>query len=70
MVYGNLVEEMGAVIMGRRSYDNSIEAWGGKSPLRLRRGGGLRVPGTGRLRLSAGSPPARGCRRAPHPPVG
>ena len=29
-VYGNLVEETGAVIMGRRSYDNSIEAWGGK----------------------------------------
>ena len=26
-VYGNLVEETGAVIMGRRSYDNSIEAW-------------------------------------------
>jgi dihydrofolate reductase len=24
-VYGNLVEETGAVIMGRRSYDNSIE---------------------------------------------
>ena len=32
-VYGNLVEETGAVIMGRRSYDNSIEAWGGKVPL-------------------------------------
>jgi dihydrofolate reductase len=32
-VYGNLVEETGAVIMGRRSYDNSIEAWGGKGPL-------------------------------------
>jgi dihydrofolate reductase len=31
-VYGNLVEETGAVIMGRRSYDNSIEAWGGKGP--------------------------------------
>jgi dihydrofolate reductase len=30
---GNLVEETGAVIMGRRSYDNSIEAWGGKGPL-------------------------------------
>jgi dihydrofolate reductase len=26
-VYGNLVEETGAVIMGRRSYDNSIQAW-------------------------------------------
>ena len=32
-VYGNLVEETGAVIMGRRSYDNSIENWGGKGPL-------------------------------------
>jgi dihydrofolate reductase len=30
-VYGDLVEETGAVIMGRRSYDNSIEAWGGKA---------------------------------------
>jgi dihydrofolate reductase len=33
-VFGNLLEETGAVIMGRRSYDNSIEAWGGKGPLR------------------------------------
>jgi dihydrofolate reductase len=32
-VYGNVIEETGAVIMGRRSYDNSIEAWGGKGPL-------------------------------------
>jgi dihydrofolate reductase len=32
-VYGDLVEHTGAVIMGRRSYDNSIEAWGGKGPL-------------------------------------
>ena len=32
-VYGDLVEETGAVVMGRRSYDNSIEAWGGKGPL-------------------------------------
>ena len=32
-VYGDLLEETGAVIMGRRSYDNSIEAWGGKGPL-------------------------------------
>jgi dihydrofolate reductase len=32
-VYGDLVEETGSVIMGRRSYDNSIEAWGGKGPL-------------------------------------
>jgi dihydrofolate reductase len=28
-----LVEERGSVIMGRRSYDNSIAAWGGKGPL-------------------------------------
>jgi dihydrofolate reductase len=32
-VFGNLLEETGAVIMGRRSFDNSIEAWGGKGPL-------------------------------------
>ena len=32
-VYGSLVEETGAVIMGRRSYDNSIQAWGHKGPL-------------------------------------
>jgi dihydrofolate reductase len=32
-VYGNLVEGTGAVIMGRRTYDNSIEEWGGKGPL-------------------------------------
>src|SRR5918996_5761777 len=32
-VFGNLLEETGAVIMGRRTYDNSIEAWGGKGPL-------------------------------------
>jgi dihydrofolate reductase len=32
-VFGNLREETGAVIMGRRSHDNSIEAWGGKGPL-------------------------------------
>ena len=32
-VYGDLMQETGAVIMGRRSYDNSIEAWGGKGPL-------------------------------------
>jgi dihydrofolate reductase len=32
-VFGDLLEETGAVIMGRRSYDNSIEAWGGKGPL-------------------------------------
>jgi dihydrofolate reductase len=32
-VHGRLVEETGALIMGRRSYDNSIAAWGGKGPL-------------------------------------
>jgi dihydrofolate reductase len=32
-VYGDLTENTGAVIMGRRSYDNSIEEWGGKGPL-------------------------------------
>ncbi|HEY7477689.1 MAG TPA: dihydrofolate reductase family protein [Actinomycetota bacterium] len=32
-VYGDLVEETGAVIMGRRSYDNSIDEWGGKGPI-------------------------------------
>jgi dihydrofolate reductase len=32
-VFGDLMQETGAVIMGRRSYDNSIEAWGGKGPL-------------------------------------
>jgi dihydrofolate reductase len=32
-VFGNSLEETGAVIMGRRSYDNSIGPWGGKGPL-------------------------------------
>jgi dihydrofolate reductase len=32
-VFGNMVEETGAVIMGRRTYDNSIKAWGGTGPL-------------------------------------
>jgi dihydrofolate reductase len=32
-VYGNLVEETGAIIMGRRTYDNSIREWDGKGPL-------------------------------------
>ena len=32
-VYGDLMGHTGAVIMGRRSYDNSIENWGGKGPL-------------------------------------
>jgi len=32
-VYGDLTKNTGAVIMGRHTYDNSIEAWGGKGPL-------------------------------------
>ena len=32
-VFGNLLEETGAVIMGRRSFDNSIAEWKGKGPL-------------------------------------
>src|SRR5688500_2986858 len=32
-VYGDLVEETGAVVLGRRSYDNSIEASGGQGTL-------------------------------------
>jgi dihydrofolate reductase len=32
-VYGDMIEGTGAVIMGRRTYDNSIEEWGGKGPL-------------------------------------
>jgi dihydrofolate reductase len=32
-VYGDLVGGTGAVIMGRRTYDNSIPAWGDKGPL-------------------------------------
>jgi dihydrofolate reductase len=32
-VYGDLIAETGAVIMGRRTYDNSIDAWGDKGPL-------------------------------------
>jgi dihydrofolate reductase len=31
--YGDHLEETGAVIMGRRTYDNSIPEWGGKGPL-------------------------------------
>ena len=30
---GEVTEGTGAVIMGRRSYDNSIDNWGGKGPL-------------------------------------
>jgi dihydrofolate reductase len=33
-VYGNLVEETGAVILGRKTYDNAIKDWGGKGPLK------------------------------------
>jgi hypothetical protein len=32
-VYGNLVEETGALIIGRRTHDNSIPEWGGKGRL-------------------------------------
>jgi dihydrofolate reductase len=32
-VFGKVLEETGAVIMGRRTYDNSIPAWGDKGPL-------------------------------------
>jgi dihydrofolate reductase len=32
-VLGNVEEETGAVVMGRRSYDNSIQEWGNKGPI-------------------------------------
>ena len=32
-VFGDLTQNTGAVIMGRRSYDNSIAAWGNEGPL-------------------------------------
>ena len=32
-VFGNLIEDTGAVIMGRRTYDNSIREWGGSGPV-------------------------------------
>jgi dihydrofolate reductase len=32
-IYGDLVNETGAVIIGRRTYDNSVIDWGGKGPL-------------------------------------
>jgi dihydrofolate reductase len=32
-LYGDMINETGAVIMGRRTFDNSIEAWDGKGPL-------------------------------------
>ena len=31
--YGDLVANLGAVVMGRRSYDNSIDEWEGKGPM-------------------------------------
>ena len=32
-IYGDLRQETGAVIIGRRTYDNSIPEWGGSGPL-------------------------------------
>jgi dihydrofolate reductase len=32
-IYGDMTENTGAVIIGRRTYDNSIKDWGGKGPL-------------------------------------
>jgi dihydrofolate reductase len=32
-LYGDMTKNTGAVIMGRRTYDNSIEPWEGKGPL-------------------------------------
>jgi dihydrofolate reductase len=32
-VFGDLIEGTGAVIMGRRTYDNSIPEWGGSGPI-------------------------------------
>jgi dihydrofolate reductase len=32
-VFGTLIEDTGAVIMGRRTYDNSIPEWGGGGPI-------------------------------------
>ena len=32
-VFGDLIQGTGAVIMGRRTYDNSIPEWGGSGPL-------------------------------------
>ena len=32
-MYGDLTNETGAVVMGRRTYDNSVPEWGGKGPL-------------------------------------
>ena len=32
-IYGDMTGNTGAVIIGRRTYDNSIKDWGGKGPL-------------------------------------
>jgi dihydrofolate reductase len=32
-IYGDLTHNTGAVIIGRRTYDNSLKDWGGKGPL-------------------------------------
>ena len=32
-IYGDMTQNTGAVIIGRRTYDNSIKDWGGKGPL-------------------------------------
>jgi dihydrofolate reductase len=32
-VFGTVIEDTGAIIMGRRTYDNSIPEWGGGGPL-------------------------------------
>lgn len=32
-IYGDLQHETGAVIIGRRTYDNSVPEWGGSGPL-------------------------------------
>jgi dihydrofolate reductase len=32
-IYGNVAEGTGAVIMGKRTYDNSIKAWGDSGPV-------------------------------------
>ena len=32
-LYGDLTNETGAIVIGRRTYDNSVPEWGGKGPL-------------------------------------
>jgi hypothetical protein len=72
LVYGDLTESTGAVIMDRRMYDNSIENWGGKGTARRRpvlRGHPQAHRG-GRPRSSRSSPtgsrvPSRRPRRPP-----